>query len=614
MLSRWLVVMLLQDIENHKTIETLEELENSNDDSTRMYKAIKLLKTQEPKKRILVNGENGVATDEKQQVEIITDFYEKIFRSEDAEEMQTIPPTEMKTHFTGDEVQRAVKSLKNNKSPGIDNLKAELIKYGPSILNECIAEIYNDMARTGKYPTEVKEGILIPIPKPGKKQGPPGHLRPIILLSILRKILAICLLRRAAHKFYQRIPITQAAYREGRSTTELIFAFKVLAEKAVTSKSYKIHLLMLDMSKAFDTVKREELFRDLKEILDDDELHLMMIMLKDVELQIRVGKEVGRKIRTNIGVPQGDSLSPLLFTLYLAQALKPKRVPTFEEHNYSLPPRPAEELVPKYLIDHTYSTPVQEELNIDQQYADDISYATDAYHIHKQHKATVPPAIKERNLSVNTDKTEEYEVSRTGNEEWKKCKLVGSLIDTTCDINRRRGLALNAYNKLKKILESRKVNIKLKVRVLNTYIKSIFLYNCEIWTITKELENSIDIFQRTLMRRAFNIYWRDKISNEEIYNRAGVTEWSIEIKKRRLKWLGHLLRLPDETPARQALHQTLLPIKRPRGKPKTTWISMIKKEMKALNIDFSLPNLNQVVALARDRTKWNSLVGRAMSK
>ena len=224
----------LQDIENHKTEEILEELESSNDDSTRMYKAIKLLKIQEPKKRILVDGENGVITDEKQQVEIISNFFEKTFKSEGAEEIPITPPKEMKTPFTGDEVKKAVKSLKNNKSPGADNLKAELIKYGPSVLNDRIAEIYNDMARTGEYPIEVKEGILIPLPKPGKKQGPPGHLRPIILLSILRKILAICLIRRIAHKIYQRIPITQAAYREGRSTTELIFAFKMLAEKAVT--------------------------------------------------------------------------------------------------------------------------------------------------------------------------------------------------------------------------------------------------------------------------------------------------------------------------------------------------------------------------------------------
>ena len=50
------------------------------------------------------------------------------------------------------------------------------------------------------------------------------------------------------------IPISQAAYRTGRSTTEHVFATKLLVEKAATSYNYPIHLLMLDMSKAFETV------------------------------------------------------------------------------------------------------------------------------------------------------------------------------------------------------------------------------------------------------------------------------------------------------------------------------------------------------------------------
>ena len=62
----------------------------------------------------------------------------------------------------------------------------------------------------------------------------------------------------------QIIPLTQAAYNEGRSTTELVLALRLLAEKAITSSNYEIHLLMLDMSKAFDTIQRGTLFEDLK--------------------------------------------------------------------------------------------------------------------------------------------------------------------------------------------------------------------------------------------------------------------------------------------------------------------------------------------------------------
>ena len=103
---------------------------------------------------------------------------------------------------------------------------------------------------------EIKDGILIPLPKPNKKKGPPGNLRPIILLSMLRKILAICMIRRTYDELKNNTPITQAAYKDGRSTTKLIFAVKLLAEKAISSCSYSVNVLMLDMSTAFDTVDR----------------------------------------------------------------------------------------------------------------------------------------------------------------------------------------------------------------------------------------------------------------------------------------------------------------------------------------------------------------------
>ena len=157
-----------------------------------------------------------------------------------------------------------------------------------------IAEILNSTAKTGKQPKEIKQGILIPLPKPGKKKGPPGNLRPIILLSMIRKILAICMIRRTYDKLNNNnIPISQAAYREGRSTTELIITVKTLAEKAITSRSYQITVLLLDISKAFDTLDRRQLFRDVSDFLEEDELHMMSILLKNVTLQVRIGKHTG---------------------------------------------------------------------------------------------------------------------------------------------------------------------------------------------------------------------------------------------------------------------------------------------------------------------------------
>ena len=94
---------------------------------------------------------------------------------------------------------------------------------------------------------------------------------------------------------------------------------------------------------------------------------------------------------------------------------------------------------------------------------------------------------------------------------------------------------MNAYNNLKHTFESKRIRKDIKIRVLNTYVKSIFMYNSELWTLTKELEKEIDVFQRTLLRKILHIYWQDKVTNKELYARANSTEWSHEIKKKKNK-------------------------------------------------------------------------------
>ena len=62
---------------------------------------------------------------------------------------------------------------------------------------------------------------------------------------------------------------------------------------------------------------------------------MLYTLTNDVNLKMSCGKTTGEKINTNIGVPQGDCLSPVLFPLYLAATLETKR--NSEDHNYSKP-------------------------------------------------------------------------------------------------------------------------------------------------------------------------------------------------------------------------------------------------------------------------------------
>ena len=204
----------------------------------------------------------------------------------------------------------------------------------------------------------------------------------------------------------------------------------------------------------------------------------------------------------------------------------------------------------------------------------------------------------------------------------EKCKYLGSLLETENDINRRKILATNAYNQLKYIFESKKTSREVKIRIFRSHIESIFLYNCELWTITKNHENTIDVFQRKLIRKMLNIKWQDKVSNNHLYKITKLTSWSIAVKRRRLNWYGHLLRLPEQAPANKALREAKKPCKKPRGGQKMTWMKLVEKDLENIKVNVIIKDSNENIRnleikdhkeLANHRHVWKIVVDRAVS-
>ena len=192
------------------------------------------------------------------------------------------------------------------------------------------------------------------------------NLRPIILFAVLRKILSVMMMGRIKKKMEAKIPVSQAAYTSGRSTTKHIFSIKIVAERTVNSEDEEVHLILLDMSKAFDTMNRKTLLKDLSEIIDEDELQIMQIML-NVKLRVRCGNEYSDFFQTDTGGPQGDSSSANEFTFYLAKALikyytERRNTYIITEHNYS---QSSEKMNLPELCDHNYTKINREELDID---------------------------------------------------------------------------------------------------------------------------------------------------------------------------------------------------------------------------------------------------------
>ena len=471
------------------------------------------------------------------------------------------------------------------------------MKNSPEIVFKHIAQILNQIAETGNKPLELSLGQLIPLPKPGKPKGPVKNLRPIILLSILRKILAIIVVKRTFKTIRNEINITQAAYSPGRSTTELVYTFKTLIEQAICAENLNIHILLLDMSRAFDTIDRGILLKDLKDLLEPDILHLVSLLLIDVQLEVKHNKKLGKKFKPDIGSPQGDCASPIWFIFYLHKALKNSKlsssrdieIDTSHDHNYTKADK------------NKKITKVQKAFTIEQQYADDTSWATTNIKIIEEIKETIPTILTNKNLIVNQDKTEEYTISRTSNTEWKQCRYLGSLLGNTEDIARRKQLACAAFNKNKKSLCSKEISLAVRLRIFKALVAPIFLYNSELWTLNKKDSTKIDTFQRKFLRQ---IIRNRRTKNTHLYRICNTTPWTLQITERRLKWFGHLQRLPKEAPARVAYEEVNnKPVKKVRGGQPLTWQKTLQKDLKLIG-----QNLQSAVNISQDRDLYHTQI------
>ena len=103
----------------------------------------------------------------------------------------------------------------------------------------------------------------------------------------------------------------------------------------------------------------------------------MNILLKDVTLQVKNNKTKGQTFTTTLGIPQGDCLSAILFTLYLSNTLSAEITNHLYDHKY-------------YDANNMFLTPIehfhehnycikQDKNNVTdyiivQQYADDIGF------------------------------------------------------------------------------------------------------------------------------------------------------------------------------------------------------------------------------------------------
>lgn len=159
------------------------------------------------------------------------------------------------------EVEEAVKSLKIGKSPGIDNILAELWKHYNSIDTHMPKDI-GYQAVASKMDTIHFQSLIIPIPKKGNSRQCQNY-RTISLICHASKVMLRIILNRLRNRAEEILSEEQAGFRPKRSTTEQIFNLRLLIEKHLQHQ-HDLYHNFIDFKKAFDRVWHEGLWQVLR--------------------------------------------------------------------------------------------------------------------------------------------------------------------------------------------------------------------------------------------------------------------------------------------------------------------------------------------------------------
>jgi hypothetical protein len=124
----------------------------------------------------------------------------------------------------------AITELKKYKSPGSDQIPAELIQAGGEMLLSEIHQVISSVWNKEELPDQWKESIIVPIHKKGDKTDC-NNYRGISLLSTSCNILSNILLSRLVPYVDEIIGDHQCGFRRNRSITDQIFCICQILEK-----------------------------------------------------------------------------------------------------------------------------------------------------------------------------------------------------------------------------------------------------------------------------------------------------------------------------------------------------------------------------------------------
>ncbi|EZG43079.1 endonuclease-reverse transcriptase [Gregarina niphandrodes] len=212
-----------------------------------------------------------------------------------------------------DEITKAVKAINRKAATGLDGIPA---RHTGDIPIEDLQQLFEQIWTYTKIPRQLVDMKVKMIPK-AKPRTTIDNTRPITIPSTISKVLNQVILTHISPCIEPHLLPQQHAYRKGRGTATAV------AELFTKFNKPGQTLLLLDLSKAFDTVNHTALFAALRATdIPSKEYNLIRDQYIDAEVRIQWAKRYAPAFPLTNGIRQGCLLSTTLFNLVEAEREK----------------------------------------------------------------------------------------------------------------------------------------------------------------------------------------------------------------------------------------------------------------------------------------------------
>ena len=232
-----------------------------------------------------------------------------------------MPQRAMRSFFFKDitlqETRCILKQMDHDKST-YDEIPLRIFKMCPDHVLDFLTNLINKVLKGGKMPTALKRSLIIPVHKRGSKLEV-NNYRPISLLSYIDKLIEKAMCTRLYDYLNQSEAINpnQFGFRENHSTELALLSVMERVYEAIETKK-NLLFLTIDLRKAFEVIRHDILLAKLENLgIRGTILDWFESYLSNRKHQTKVNDTLSNTLKVKTGVPEGSSLGPLLFLIYI---------------------------------------------------------------------------------------------------------------------------------------------------------------------------------------------------------------------------------------------------------------------------------------------------------